>query len=132
MKCKRVILRISGGIGNHLFQYDYALAEARRSGNNLKVIVLSYYQNQFWSKGAKYSAERNLRFQELITGLRLTEISHSKMGPILDLMLRFRVFKNSKFQILYGYVTGTLVLDGYFQSPNDFKLISNVLNEMRS
>jgi hypothetical protein len=131
MAIKTVILRISGGIGNQLFQYAYALATAQNIGKQVKLSIYSYYQNQFFLFGRKYSAKRNLRITDLLGSQHITSISDYKANFFLDLLLKIRFFRKKRFRLLYSQFTEKLVLDGYFQSELEFSISKSILFELQ-
>jgi hypothetical protein len=132
MKINSVVLRISGGIGNQIFQYSYAFALANKSGDSVRLKILSYYQNQFLSAGAKYSATRELRLINLFGEQSHTYISNNKAEFILDKLLIYRFFRSKFIRLLYLHLTGNLILDGYFQSQEDFMLSKSILADLQN
>jgi hypothetical protein len=131
MKKKSVFLRISGGIGNQLFQYSYGLAQAKRSGQSTQLKILAFYQNQFLFSGKKYSATRELRLVKLLGKQNDTNICNDKANFILDKLLRYRFFRNKVLRSLYLRLTGDLILDGYFQNQEEFSLSKTILTDLQ-
>jgi hypothetical protein len=132
MKIKSVILRISGGIGNQIFQYSYASALAKNNGNSVQLKILSFYQNQFISTGAKYSAIRELRLINILGNQLQNYIDNDKADYLTDKFLKYRFFRNKYFRLLYLRITGNLILDGYFQSQEEFLLTKSILNDLQT
>jgi hypothetical protein len=132
MKIKSIVLRISGGIGNQIFQYAYALALANKSGGFVQLKILSFYQNQFLFRGSRYSAPRELRLIDLLGRQIQADVCSDRADFITDKLLRYRFFRNEFVRLLYLRLTGSLILDGYFQSQEEFLLSKSMLTELRN
>jgi hypothetical protein len=117
-----IIVRLSGGLGNQIFQLNAALYAASASPN--ACIVLD---NRFLSN---YESARDFEIQFILANLSNTSIysnptglpawaSRMRFGKLFDRSIGKFAFLSSTVQLRRLKVSSYkwLVLDGYFQSP---------------
>lgn len=123
MKSKRVVVRLSGGLGNQLFQIAAGLLAANKSG-----ISSIYLDARFISN---YETKRNLEsgfifehFENVTPGVLnaffISFASRFRVARILDKRIgsfAFIGYPETLFN-LDGSQLKNILLDGYFQSPS--------------
>ncbi len=131
-----MIVRISGGIGNQMFQYafkkqmDYYL-------NNNNIIDVSFYDGKNIHNGYELNKVFNINDETYDGSIKAPSEAHPFIYRILyRLGIRFYVTKKYAMEILIDYnekfkrFSGeTFYLDGYWQSEEYFK---DVENEVRN
>ena len=123
-----MIVRISGGIGNQMFQYafkkqmDYYL-------NNNNIIDVSFYDGKNIHNGYELNKVFNINDETYDGSIKAPSEAHPFIYRILyRLGIRFYVTKKYAMEILIDYnekfkrFSGeTFYLDGYWQSEEYFK-----------
>jgi hypothetical protein len=132
-----IIVNITSGLGNQLFQYATAKALAQRNNDSLK-LDLSYYSN---FKDRKFSLFHYLVFEDIAT---LEEISQLKGVYKTNLILKLqRHFSKKGIEFYNQYhaverpfisfekdvlkLKGNIYLDGYWHNEKYFEDIKSVI-----
>jgi hypothetical protein len=125
---KKIHLRITGGLGNQIFQYLYALsvAEAR----NGDCIIHTGHMNRFsvFKSGRKLSAVRHFSLDKLtfFNNTRTVEVHQGKTLFTAIFFGQFRIFRLVFFREIFFRITNNLYLDGYFMSADEYIQIKSM------
>jgi hypothetical protein len=126
---KKIILKITGGVGNQLFQYSYAYALSKET--NAKLIINTYYQNAFWIKGSRYSASRKFKLSDLGVLHKDVEVVFKRENLLVNLFIHLRLTRLKFVTKLLELIFCTRYLDGYFQADEDFKKSKKYLSDIK-
>lgn len=115
---ENIYLRITGGIGNQLFQLCKAYEISENKNHSCKIILCTQFQNQFFRK--RSFSESDERFFSLHNlNLLSYNITHSEKVNIMTyLIFRFRFAK--LFTRSNQLNIGSLYLDGYFIKDSNY------------
>lgn len=135
-----IIVQLTGGLGNQLFQYAMGRAMAEKSGDKLLLDIRSYE----WDTLRRYELD-SFMIEASIADLDEIELTKSSNLSFIDRLL-CKVFRNEipYYRKAYikeptfsfdsnftNYRTSDVYLEGYWQSENYFTLIrSQLLKEI--
>jgi hypothetical protein len=125
-----VYLRIAGGLGNQLFQYSYALACAR--SQQRKLIINTYYQNQFIHPLALGSAKREFVLDKIGILAKDVTLICRKEKYILDKMFKLHVLRCRTIREIINKFNFVDYLDDYYCSAKDFGDSQKIVPEIKA
>src|SRR3989344_3946016 len=145
-----IIVKISGGLGNQLFEYAYARCLSHRYGVPFKLDVTSYYDSDPNSKNPdkvfnrqyilnKFNTVENIASDEEIRKLKKYKRRPGKIWYLYNklianetIYIQERRYNTADDEYLnpVGLKTGgTIYLDGFWQAENYFKGCENLIRK---
>ena len=128
----RVFVRVSGGLGNQLFQFAFAYAALRRTAGREVTMEISDYERNLGHEGfcltgllclAEQGGVERLRFGRMKFPTRfLLRFPHGVKVRLASL-LKIRILKESKPYVHQAIPlgAGSSLFEGYWQSPKYFR-----------
>jgi hypothetical protein len=121
----KVHLRITGGLGNQIFQYLYAMSIANETEG--KLFVHTSFMNDFsiFRAGLRTSAKRKFSLHKLpFFDYEVTNVVSEKNFLTSMVFGQLRIFKFNYLRNLIFRFSNNLYLDGYFMTANEYLKIS--------
>lgn len=133
---KKIVIRLSGGLGNQLFQYAAARQVAMRSDCALELDLSTLYRRIPGVTPRNFELNQIIREEELTHGQEVSKLNQFLMGNRYNFISSFsqltqRVFRERgpDFDKRVLNVTSGWTMEGYFQSELYFQEISKTIAE---
>ena len=123
MKCNELVIRLSGGLGNQLFQISAGLFAAKNSGITSICLdarfISNYETKRNLESGFIFEHFENVKLRSL-DNFFISIASRFRLARILDKRIGSFAFISSPAMLfnLNGRQLCSILLDGYFQDPS--------------